>query len=72
MGPMVLVDGKPTRCRVVCWIDDHSRYLCHIEAYPDEKFASIEDALRKAILKFGTPLRIFYGVKTRLRRHDFE
>jgi transposase InsO family protein len=58
-GPLVRVGDKTVRSRVVCWLDDHSRYICHLEAYADEKLASIEDALEKAIRKHGLPLRLF-------------
>jgi transposase InsO family protein len=61
VGPVVLLGekGTPVRCRIVCWIDDHSRYVLHLEAYADDKLASIEDALKQAILKYGLPRRIF-------------
>jgi transposase InsO family protein len=58
-GPVVRVGDKTVKSRLVCWIDDHSRYVCHLEAYADEKLASVEDALRKAILKHGLPRRLF-------------
>lgn len=59
-GPVaLLVDGKLVKIRIVCWLDDHSRYVLHLEAYPDERQASIEDALRKFVLKYGTPLKLF-------------
>lgn len=58
-GPLVRVGDKTVRSRLVCWLDDHSRYVCHLEAYADEKLASIEDALQKAIRKHGLPLRLF-------------
>lgn len=60
VGPVVLLkDGSAKRCRVVCWLDDHARYVTHLEAYADEKLASIEDALCRAILKYGLPSRLF-------------
>jgi transposase InsO family protein len=58
-GPLVLFGDKLKRCRIVAWLDDHSRHLCHLQAYPDEAFPSIEDALKRAVLKYGLPLRIF-------------
>jgi len=58
-GPMVLVNGKTVRCKVVCWLDDHSRSICHLEAYPDETQAAIEDSLKKAIRKHGCPTAVF-------------
>ena len=59
-GPVVIcAGGVQARCRVVCWLDDHSRYVCHLEAYADERLPAIEDSLKKAILKYGSPSRIF-------------
>lgn len=58
-GPRVLVGGKTVRCKVVCWLDDHSRHVCHLEAYPDETQAAIEDSLKKAIRKHGCPTAVF-------------
>ena len=58
-GPMVLVKGKTVRCKVVSWLDDHSRAICHLEAYPDETQAAIEDSLKKAIRKHGSPTAVF-------------
>jgi len=58
-GPLVVVGGKRTVvAKIVCWIDDHSRYIVHLEAYPNEKLPAIEAALTRAILKHGSPLRI--------------
>lgn len=59
-GPVAMLDdGKLVKTRIVCYMDDHSRHVLHLEAYPDERQASIEDALRKAILKYGTPAKLF-------------
>lgn len=58
-GPVVLFDGKPRRCRIVAWIDDHSRHICYIWAYPDETLPCIEDSLKHAVLGYGVPTRIF-------------
>ena len=58
-GPTVLHRGRTVRCRVLCWLDDYSRHVCHLEAYPEETHASIEDSLKKAIGKFGAPSAVF-------------
>lgn len=58
-GPVVLVNGKPRRCRVVGWLDDHSRFFCHLQAYPNERLPAIEDSLKRVILKYGLAARIF-------------
>jgi putative transposase len=57
-GPLVLVDGKERVAKIVTWIDDHSRFILHIEAFPNEKLPAIEAALTRAILKHGVPLRL--------------
>lgn len=58
-GPVALFDGKPRRSKLVGWLDDHSRFLCHLQAYPDERLPAIEDSLKRVILKFGLPERVF-------------
>lgn len=58
-GPVVTFDGKPKRSRIVAWIDDYSRYVCQLRAYPDETLPSIEDSLKQAILGYGVPARLF-------------
>ena len=58
-GPVVLVEGKPCRCRVVGWLDDYSRFLCHLQAYPNERLPAIEDSLKQVILKYGLVSRVF-------------
>lgn len=58
-GPTALFDGKPRKCRIVGWLDDRSRYLCHLQAYADEQLPSIEDSLKRVILAYGRPLRVF-------------
>ena len=40
-------------------IDDFSRVVCHCEAYPEESLPSLEDCLKKAMLKFGIPKRVY-------------
>lgn len=58
-GPPVLHKGKNVRSMVVCWLDDRSRHVCHLEAYPDQTQAAVEDSLRKAIAKHGLPVAVF-------------
>jgi transposase InsO family protein len=43
----------------VAFIDDYSRLLVHGQFYFDEKMPRIEDCLKKAILKYGKPERIY-------------
>ena len=45
--------------RIFAWIDDFSRVVCHCEAYPEESLPCLEDCLKKAMLKFGVPKRVY-------------
>lgn len=54
-GPLVMAGGKEVTAKVVCWIDDYSRYICHLEAFVNERLPAIEAALSRAILKHGKP-----------------
>lgn len=58
-GPPAIFSGQSRSTRFILWLDDHSRFVVHIEAYPDERLPSLEDSLKKAILKNGLPHRIF-------------
>jgi len=57
-GPEVQFGTKLVTAKVVCWLDDHSRYICHIEAFANEQLPVIEAALTKAIAKCGRPRSI--------------
>lgn len=55
------------------FIDDHSRLIPHAQFYSDEKLPRLEDCLKKAILKRGTPKAIYADngkvfVSTHLKR----
>ena len=57
-GPVVKVGEKEVVAKIVSWIDDHSRFVPHLEAFADERLPALETALSKAILKHGAPLRL--------------
>lgn len=57
-GPEVLVGDKQVTAKIVTWIDDHSRYVLHMQAYENERMPVIEDSLTQAILKYGKPFVI--------------
>lgn len=40
-------------------LDDHSRFVVHAQFYWDEKMPSLEDTLKKAIVKFGIPFQFY-------------
>jgi transposase InsO family protein len=58
-GPVAFFAGNPRSTRFICWLDDYSRYIVHLEAYPDDQLPSLEDSLKKGALKHGLPMRIF-------------
>ena len=45
--------GKYIRTKLCVILDDYSRYILHGEFYFDETMASLEDCLRKTVLKHG-------------------
>lgn len=58
-GPQVWVDGKQTTAKIVSWIDDHSRFVLHLQAFDNERMPVIEHSLTQAILKYGKPGMIY-------------
>lgn len=58
-GPQILVGEKQVTAKIVTWIDDHSRFVLHIQAYENERMPAIEDSLVQAILKYGKPLVVY-------------
>jgi putative transposase len=57
-GSLAIHEGKEFKAKWVCWIDDHSRLVLDLQAFPDERFPVIEASLKRAILKHGRPSRI--------------
>ena len=57
--PAIFENNKVLPTRIVGWIDDFSRRCCHCQAYPSESLPSLEDCLKKAILKCGIPDRVY-------------
>ena len=47
--------GKNRQAYLLAFIDDYSRYVTHGEYYFEERRPKLEDALKKAVLKFGVP-----------------
>jgi len=57
-GSLALHEGKEVKAKWVCWLDDASRLVLDLQAFPDERFPVIEASLKRAILKHGRPRRI--------------
>lgn len=51
--------GKNRQVYLLAFIDDYSRYVTHGEYYFEERRPKLEDALKKAVLKFGVPSRLY-------------
>lgn len=59
-GPYLKLGGKSAPTFFVCFIDDATRYIIHGEFYDALNQSIVEDCLRKAILKEGVPVRLFF------------
>jgi transposase InsO family protein len=61
-GPYLPEPGNPKkkiRTYLLVIIDDATRYVVHGEFYADQKLPILEDGLRKAILRHGSPKNIY-------------
>ena len=54
-GPSLLVNGKKAKTYLMAIIDDATRMIMHAEFYDNQRLPILEDAFRKALLKFGKP-----------------
>jgi len=55
-GPYI--NGKPTY--MVCFMDDCSRHIMHSEFYPSLDQKIVQDCFRKALIKWGLPLSVYF------------
>jgi len=54
-GPMVGAGAKRVKTYLLAIIDDATRMALHAEFYADQRLPILEDAFRKALLKYGKP-----------------
>ena len=59
-GPYLKIGPKAVQTFFVGFIDDATRYIVHGEFYDTFNQGIVEDCLRKAILKEGVPVRVFF------------
>ena len=59
-GPKIMVKGENRQIYLAAFIDDATRFIIHAEFYPNMEQAIIEDCLKKAIIKEGIPLRLYF------------
>jgi putative transposase len=57
-GPLVLVGDRRVKAKVVCWIDDHSRYVVQLRAFANERLPVLEETVCRAIAQHGRPLSL--------------
>lgn len=53
------------------FIDHYSKYVPHAEWYMNETIATLEDSLKKALLKRGIPEKLYVDLGSVYRSHDF-
>jgi len=72
-GSKIKIKGVDTQLYMVAIIDHCTRYIIHAEFYDNQEQGTVEDCLRKAILKEGAPKRIMFDngkqFKNRWMRH---
>jgi len=59
-GPKISVKGEQKQIYLAAFIDDATRYIIHAEFYDSLEQVIIEDCLKKAIIREGTPLRLYF------------
>ncbi len=50
---------KKSKLYLIGWLDEASRIITHGQFYMEEKSYTLEDSLKKAIIKFGKPEQIY-------------
>lgn len=51
--------GHKRKTYLVAWLDDYSRLCPHAAFYRAENLPALEDSLRRAILRYGVPERVY-------------
>jgi hypothetical protein len=58
-GPYVKVNDKNIQAKLIAFIDDASRVICHAEFFPSETAWDLISAFRSAIYKRGIPEQLY-------------
>jgi transposase InsO family protein len=58
-GPMIRVQGKPVQSKLIAFIDDCSRVVCHGEFFFQENVETLIKAFRSALYKRGIPEQLY-------------
>ena len=59
VGPFVRHNGTAVQARLIAFIDDASRVLCHGEFFTADNIANLISAFRSALYKRGVPRQIY-------------
>lgn len=51
--------GKTKMTYLYAWVDDFSRKIMHAQYFWDEKLPRLEESLRKAVLRWGIPKKLY-------------
>jgi transposase InsO family protein len=58
-GPMVKMEGKPIQTKLIAFIDDCSRVVCHGEFFFQENVDTLIKSFRSALYKRGIPEQLY-------------
>ncbi len=58
-GPYVKKNGKPVQTKLIAFIDDASRVICHAQFFFNETVDSLITALKAAFYKRGVPRQLY-------------
>lgn len=58
-GPYIKIDGKSVQSKLIAFIDDASRVICHAEFFPTETAWDLIAAFRSAVYKRGIPRQLY-------------
>ncbi len=58
-GPYVKNNGKPTQVKLIAFIDDASRVICHAQFFFNENIDALVTALKAALYKRGVPKQLY-------------
>ena len=68
-GLVLKLHGVETQTYLSCLIDDATRFIVHGEFYDTQGEEIVEDTLRKAVMKYGAPRRLYFDNGSQYRTH---
>ncbi len=58
-GPYVTIDGSKVQAKLIAFIDDASRVICHAQFFPTDTAHDLISTFRSAIYKRGLPKQLY-------------